>query len=98
MRKYLLIILTFLLNPFSGHAQLGNLFEADKQLSSSFVNQIYPDRDGFIWVSTRNGLCRYDGYQFRLFKKETHESMLSNYVNSIKQDSKGLLYVRMFAA
>ena len=98
MKKYLLIILTLLLNPFYGYSQTGKLFEADKQLSSSFVNQIYLDRDGFIWVATRNGLCRYDGYQFRIFKKETDESMLSNYVNSILQDRKGLFYIGLFGA
>ena len=98
MKKYLLIILTLLLNPFYGYSQTGKLFEADKQLSSSFVNQIYLDRDGFIWVATRNGLCRYDGYQFRIFKKETDDSMLSNYVNSILQDRKGLFYIGLFGA
>jgi ligand-binding sensor domain-containing protein len=49
---------------------MGKLFDADKQMSSSFTTQIYLDRDGFIWVATRNGLNRYDGYQFRILKKE----------------------------
>ena len=52
------------------HAQMGKLFDADKQMSSSYTTQIYMDHDGFIWVATRNGLNRYDGYQFRILKKE----------------------------
>ncbi len=98
MKKNLLFYLVLTLLPIWGHAQTGNLYEVDKQLPSSFVNQVYLDRDGFIWVSTRNGLCRYDGYQFRIFKKDTYGSMLSNYVNNILQDSKGLFYVGMFGA
>ena len=81
-------------------AQSGKLFDADKQLSSSFTNQVYLDRDGFIWVATRNGLNKYDGYQFRIFKKEKGQDtgMASNYVNCIMQDRNGLFYVGMYGA
>ena len=81
-------------------AQSGKLFDADKQLSSSFTNQVYLDRDGFIWVATRNGLNKYDGYQFRIFKKEKGQDtgMASNYVNCIMQDHNGLFYVGMYGA
>ena len=51
-------------------AQMGKLFDANQQLSSSFTSQVYLDKDGFIWSATRNGLNKYDGYQFRILKKE----------------------------
>lgn len=28
------------------------------------VNDIVQDRDGYMWIGTSNGLCRYDGYSF----------------------------------
>ena len=79
---------------------MGQLFDADKQMSSSFTNQIYLDHDGFIWVATRNGLNRYDGYQFRILKKETSQAtgLASNYVNAIMQDRHGLFYIGMYGA
>ena len=80
------------------HAQIGKMFDADNQLPSSFVNQVYLDRDGFMWTTTRNGLCRYDGYQFHIFKKEDNKGLASNYVNCITQDSRGLFYIGMFGA
>ena len=80
------------------YAQMGKLFDADNQLSSSFTNQVYLDRDGFIWTATRNGLSRYDGYQHRIYKKENGIGMASNYVNCILQDSKGLFYIGMYGA
>jgi Signal transduction histidine kinase len=97
-RNALLILSTFL--SLSTSAQQGILFDANKQLSSSFVNQVYLDNDGFIWVSTRNGLNKYDGYQFRIFKKEVTANigMASNYVNCIMQDSRGAFYVGMYGA
>ena len=82
------------------HAQMGKLFDADKQMSSSYTTQVYLDRDGFIWVATRNGLNRYDGYQFRILKKEIRQDigMVSNYVNCMMQDRNGLFYIGMYGA
>ena len=82
------------------HAQMGKLYDADKQLSSSFTSQVYLDRDGFVWVATRNGLNKYDGYQFHIIKKEEQadNGMASNYVNCIAQDHNGLFYLGMYGA
>ena len=98
LRLWLISGITFCC--LSAHAQMGKLFDADKQMSSSFTTQIYLDNDGFIWVATRNGLNRYDGYQFRIIKKEMSQNpgMASNYVNAIMQDRNGLFYVGMYGA
>ncbi len=98
MRMALLLILFFPL--LSIQAQMGKSFDADKQMSSSFTTQVFQDRDGFIWVATRNGLNRYDGYQFRIIKRESgnEDGMASNYVNCMMQDSHGLYYVGMYGA
>ncbi len=99
MNSKVLVFLFFFM-PLSITAQTGKLFDADKQLSSSFVSEVYLDRDGFIWVATRNGLNKYDGYQFRLYKKEKKAElgMASNYVNCMVQDRNGLFYVGMYGA
>ena len=83
------------------HAQMGKFFTTDNhQLSSSFVSQVYLDHDGFLWVTTRNGINRYDGYQFRVFKKENEadKTLASNYVNCMIQDRRGLFYFGMYGA
>ena len=36
-------------------------------LSNQAVRQVYQDRVGFIWVSTENGIFRYDGDRFEAF-------------------------------
>lgn len=37
-------------------------------LPQAFVSSIVQDRQGFIWMATRDGLCRYDGQRFRVFQ------------------------------
>ena len=82
------------------HAQMGQFFNPDKQLSSSFVTQVYIDNEGFLWASTRDGINRYDGYQFRVIRRENdHDKTLaSNYVNTLMQDRHGLFYFGMYGA
>ena len=100
MKDKILLALLCLMSHASAHAQMGKLFDADKQMSSSYTTQIYLDQDGFIWVATRNGLNRYDGYQFRIYKKEGRQDlgMASNYVNCMTQDQNGRFYIGMYGA
>ncbi len=94
---WLFILILYVL---STHAQMGKSYDADKQMSSSFTTQVFQDKDGFIWIATRNGLNRYDGYQFRIFKRDTKQEygMASNYVNCMMQDHRGMYYIGMYGA
>ena len=100
MKRKVLIAFFLIFASLNALAQMGKLFDANQQLSSSFTSQVYLDRDGFIWTATRNGLNRYDGYQFRIYKKEKDQQtgMASNYVNCMMQDHNGLFYLGMWGA
>ena len=89
-----------LLLPACMRAQTGQFFNPDKQLSSSFVTQVYFDKDGYLWATTRNGINRYDGYQFHVFRKENeqYKTLESNYVNTMLQDRRGLFYFGMYGS
>ena len=79
---------------------MGSFFDTSNQLSSSFVTQVYLDNDGFVWVTTRSGINRYDGYQFQVFRCENElgKTLASNYVIGMMQDSRGLFYFGMYGA
>lgn len=64
-------------------------------LSSSFVNAICQDPDGFLWVATTDGLNRFDGYSFRVYRRLDGDpgSLSSNVVHSLHVDKKGRLWV-----
>lgn len=94
MRKFIVLLYLIAL-PLAVHAQIGRLFNTDKQLSSSSALHIYQDYDGFIWVSTRNGLNRYDGYNFKVFRKGENgcDGMKSNYITTVLQRRDKVLFV-----
>ncbi|MCK9507343.1 MAG: ATP-binding protein [Pigmentiphaga sp.] len=46
----------------------------DKGLSSRIVYCIVQDKPGFLWFGTDNGLNRYDGYNFKVFKNNPNNS------------------------
>ena len=91
-RKVLIALLCFLTNVCV-NAQTGRHFDADKQMSSSFTTQIYQDHDGFIWVATRNGLNRYDGYQVKSRFPESGDPQLKEVFNqpitALEEDAEG---------
>ena len=67
----------------------------EEGLSQSSVNAIVQDKIGFLWVGTQDGLNRYDGYDFRVFKKQPFDStsLATNFITSLLIDSKNNLWI-----
>jgi two-component system sensor histidine kinase ChiS len=64
-------------------------------LSSSIVNSIVQDQKGFMWFGTENGLNRYDGYNFTVFKHNVLDtnSLSDNTIRALAKDEKGNLWI-----
>ncbi len=63
-------------------------------LSQNTVDHIFKDSRGFVWFATRNGLNRFDGYSFKVYRKEAgRNSLSSNFVHNICEDSEGNIWV-----
>lgn len=75
----------------SAAAQKGILFSTETRLSSCLVHQVYQGGKGIIWISTENGLNRYDGYNFQTYT--TADGLCNDNVNCVMHDSKGNLYI-----
>ena len=43
-------------------------YDENSGLPSSHITKIIQDHQGFVWIATWNGLCRFDGQEFALFK------------------------------
>jgi ligand-binding sensor domain-containing protein len=67
----------------------------DQGLSNNFVRCIYQDKKGFMWFGTYDGLNRYDGYEFRIFRNnfKNNRSLINNWINAISEDAKGDLWI-----
>ncbi|MFT3674274.1 MAG: ATP-binding protein [Chitinophagaceae bacterium] len=49
-------------------------FDVEDGLPQSYITGIIQDADGFIWLSTFDGFCRYDGRAFRTFRYSPKDS------------------------
>ena len=70
-------------------------FSLEQGLSQSIVECILQDRRGFLWLGTEDGLNRYDGYSFTVFKEESNEpnSLSHDNILCLLEDDKGLIWI-----
>ena len=64
-------------------------------LSQGMIFDLLQDKEGFIWVATKNGLNRFDGYNFKVFTNDPYNSfsLSGNTILKIVEDSKGRIWV-----
>lgn len=64
-------------------------------LSQSSVNCILKDNRGLMWFGTQDGLNRYDGYTFKIYRHQPKNpnSLSNSHINCIYQDRNGALWV-----
>lgn len=64
-------------------------------LSQGMVYDLLQDQQGFIWVATKDGLNRYDGYTFKVFTHDPYDpySISSNTCTALLYDSQGRLWI-----
>ncbi len=67
----------------------------EQGLSQSTVQTIVQDHVGFLWFGTEEGLNRYDGYGFVVFKHDPHDphSLPDNIVSALFEDSRHRLWI-----
>lgn len=65
-----------------------NYIGIESGLSNNAVTAIYQDKKGFVWIGTYDGLNRYDGYDFLVFRNQPRDtsSLVHNRIVSIYGD------------
>lgn len=71
------------------------IYGTNDGLPSKNTTATLRDRRGFIWVGTENGLCRFDGYTFKVFANHAGDStsISNNFINAIVEDHQGKIWV-----
>jgi signal transduction histidine kinase/DNA-binding response OmpR family regulator len=100
-RHKLKLIVTCLLcqlSLFTTEAQKKNLSKhitVNQGLPQGYVSGIVQDEDGFMWLGTRDGLARYDGREFKVFRSgDARVSTVStNVVSSLYRDRKNRIWI-----
>jgi ligand-binding sensor domain-containing protein len=64
-------------------------------LSHSVMSAILQDRDGFLWLGTFEGLNRFDGTHFTIFKSnpDNRRSLGNNRIHALCQDKTGRIWI-----
>ncbi len=64
-------------------------------LSQASVHKVYQDYRGFMWLGTEDGLNRYDGRSFKVYKNNNDDenSISYNHTNAIYEDKSKTLWI-----
>src|SRR5689334_16959673 len=67
----------------------------ERGLSNNAVTCIYQDHQGFMWFGTYDGLNRYDGYNFKIYRNIIGDSnsLRDNHIYAIEEDEKYRLWI-----
>lgn len=65
----------------------------DEGLPQNTIHAIAQTPDGYLWVSTQEGLARFDGQRFTLFSKKNTPAFSNNDILSLLVDHAGALWI-----
>lgn len=70
-------------------------YQVENGLSDNMATCCVQDRKGYIWIGTRDGLNRFDGYTFKVFRNDPDETetLGSNWITCLGCDMNGDLWV-----
>lgn len=93
------VLLVLLVITYCADAQQPALYferiTVQNGLSHNKVNCILQDQRGFVWMGTNDGLNRFDGHRFTVFKNdpENKSSISGNSITGIIEDKNGILWI-----
>ncbi|MBL6447186.1 helix-turn-helix domain-containing protein [Fulvivirga sp. 29W222] len=70
-------------------------YNSESGLSSSKATCFAQTPDGFLWIGTTDGLNRFDGHSFKVFRNDPDDSLslCDNYISALFVDHQGKLWI-----
>jgi ligand-binding sensor domain-containing protein len=89
--KVVFFILFIIVTSFAkAQKPLFRHFSTDQGLSTSETYHVFQDSKGYIWISTTNGVSRFDGYTFQNFEEQ--DGLADNIIFETIEDYKGRIW------
>ncbi|NQZ09498.1 MAG: hypothetical protein HRT35_20295 [Algicola sp.] len=90
-----LALFGFQTSSYAASALRVSSYDIEDGLSQETILCIFQDRHGFMWFGTEDGLNRFDGQHFKVFKHQpgNPNSLAQNKITAITQDSTGTMWV-----
>ena len=70
-----------------------NKWKVEEGLPSNLVQKIFMSKTGEIWISTVNGIAKFNGIDFRIYNKYNTEEITAGYFREIDEDESGTLWM-----
>ena len=95
LKLFFLFVYLFLLlsSPAQDHVISIKQYGIKEGLSHRQVNAVLKDKRGLLWVGTRYGLNRFDGYEFVWYTQEKN-GMPFNNIEQLAEDGTGNIWIR----
>lgn len=79
----------------SGYSPLFERLTITQETSHAPIYDTLQDSKGFMWFATQEGLVRYDGYEFKVFKHDPADadSISGSHIRTLFEDSNGFLWI-----
>jgi signal transduction histidine kinase/ligand-binding sensor domain-containing protein/DNA-binding response OmpR family regulator len=82
---------------FSQTQPIFKKIDQSQGLSSSKITGIVKEKNGFIWISTQNGLNRYDGFSIKVYNQQ-NSNIQSNDISSLYLDRKNRIWLTTYGS
>ena len=96
MRVFIISVFVLLLTAaVNGRSYYFRHYRNDNGLSNNTVMASIQDQRGFMWFGTKEGLTRFDGFQFKVFLHSPSVSncLISNFITALCEDSDGWIWI-----
>lgn len=93
LQHFLLVAVLFYISiSLKGQSYSFTHYQVENGLLNNSVLCIAQDNNGFLWFGTRDGINRFDGYDFKNYYPDQRYERRSNFINCLMSDSRGNIW------